>query len=209
MERKNPFALLFSYPLTWLVMACIIVIHLVYHFWFLPRPLFEVLAFGVDIALLVLWGILFLNSASFALRFNEMPYEKQSRELKRIIGQCPEGFRKPAMESIQLIDSINKEFRDQDYREELLLLVANVYRLTNEHKRLYARYVQFGTSDQKLQIKKILDQQVDSMNKIYDTLQTFSGNLTILAANVEQTAIATSELKHINAGLQEVIQSGI
>jgi hypothetical protein len=163
----------------------------------------------MDAAGLLFWSILFLNSESFRSRFNEMPYEKQGREIKRILASSPEAFKKPALQCISLIDNINKEFKDQEYRAEISLLTANIYRLTQEHNKLYTRYQTFGTQEQKLHIKKYIDQQVDSINKIYDTLQAFSGNLTILAASVEKTAVATNELKDINAGLQEVIQTGI
>jgi len=208
MQKKNPFATLIAYPFTWLVVFCIIICNAAYFAWFKPAPVYLLVLLGIDIVGFMTWFVLALKSSSFRKKFNEMPYEKQNKEIIRTLSGCPDSFKIPAMQCMTLIDQVNREFKNQDYQTELSLLVANIYSLTQDHKKLYNRFQTFGTPDQKRQMKVLIDQQVDSMRKIHDTLQTFSGNLTILAASAEKTAEATNELKYINEGLKEVIQSG-
>lgn len=207
MKRRNPFKIIFSFPFTWLVILLITIVHIGFNYWFRPPLFFNLIGFGVDLFLLGLWFPLVLRSRSFRKQFNTMPYEKQSKEILHSLADCPDSFKTPAVRSLELIENINKEFTNQDYQVEIGLLVSNIYQLTGNHKRLYKRFQTFGTPDQKQQMKKMLDQQVGSMQKILNTLQTFSGNMTILAANTEKAVEATNELKYINEGLKEVIQA--
>ena len=208
-KQRNPFVIIITYPLTWLVFVLIGAAHAFFNYWFQPPLFFNLAAFLADVIGLGFWFMLVLKSSAFRKQINEMPYERQSREIGHILTGCPENFRTPAKQCMVLIDNINKEFKDQDYRSELSLLVANIYHLAGEHKKLFTRYQTFGTPEQKQQMKTLISQQVDSIHKIHDTLQTFSGNLTILAANAEKTAEATNELKYINEGLKEVIQTNL
>jgi len=208
-KRKNPFAMILTYPLTWLVLILITAAHLLFNYWFTPPLFFNLAAFLADFLGIGFWIMMLFKSRAFQQQFNEMPYEKQSREIGRVLGACPENFKTPALQCMSLIDNINKEFTDQDYKSELSLLVANIYQLALEHSKLAARYQTFGTPEQKQHMKTLINQQVESIHKIHTTLQTFSGNLTILAANAEKTAEATNELKYINEGLKEVIRIGM
>jgi len=135
-----------------------------------------------------------------------MPYEEQINELKNILKECPPNFSDIAGKCIDLIQKVKKDFTDQHYSYEMDYMVSNILNLSENHKQLYQRYLNFGTEEQKQNMKVMLNSQIKSINNTLNTLKTFSGNLTLLDANAEKSAEAAGELKEINKSLKEVIE---
>jgi hypothetical protein len=119
---------------------------------------------------------------------------------------CPEPFRAPAVESLSLIERVSREFPGQTYSYELESMVSNIRELAVNYKTLWDRSQLFGDADQKKRMNAIMQGQLIALGNTLSTLKTFSGNLTLLAANEEQSQAATDQLKDINQGLKEVIE---
>ncbi|MBN1524111.1 MAG: hypothetical protein JW904_06510 [Spirochaetales bacterium] len=204
-ERK-PLKLLFTYPPTWMAVAAIFTVHILYTILFTPSLIWTIAAAVLDVAGFGLWGYLSFKSKAFQDHFNRMPYEDRNREILELLRSCPDTFRKPAEECISLLARINKEFPDQTYSAELGMMMANLRELSENHKILHERFLQFGNQEQKKRMESILAGQLEALKATLATLKTFSGNLTLLAVNEEQTQVATDELKYINQGLKEVIE---
>ena len=134
------------------------------------------------------------------------PHEEQINELKGILKSCPSDYRNIAGQCIDLIQKVKIDFADQQYSYEMDYMVSNILKLSENHKQLYQRYLNFGTEVQKQNMKAMLNNQMKSINNTLNTLNTFSGNLTILDANAEKSAETAGELKEINKSLQEVIK---
>lgn len=116
-------------------------------------------------------------------------------------------FRSPAEKSLVLIKKIADAFPDDTYSGETDLMLLNIQFLAESNVELYARIKSFGTKDQKQSMNSLLGSQINSINNTYETLQRFSGNLTLMDANVNEQALnQTSELKLINQGLQDTIK---
>lgn len=204
--KPKPIKSLFTYPLTWVAVAFTALLHGLFTLIFRPPLFWTLVAFGADLAALALWFVFAFKSEAFKKRFNRMPYESKSRELFPVIRACSPAFRSPAEEAVRMIERINAEFPDQTYSAELSLMLVNIQDLAGNHRRLFERAGHFGDADQKKRMDKILGSQVEAMKNTLATLKTFSGNLTLLAANVEQSRTATNELKDLNQGLKEVIE---
>ena len=134
------------------------------------------------------------------------PYEDKAKEIVDILKKCPNVFSKPARRCIDLIQKINQEFPGQSYSYELDLMLANIHNLAENNQTLYERSLEFGTQEQKGNMQAIISQQINAIKNTLNTLKSFSGNLTLIAASQEQSVVATDELKYINQGLQEVIE---
>lgn len=203
---NKPLKAFFSYPFTWVVITLIILVHGAFSFWFPPSLIMQAVAFGIDVFSLGLWFVLAFKSKAFRERYSRMPYEDKAKEIVHILKKCPNVFSKPAQRCIDLIQKINQEFPDQSYSYELDLMLANIHNLAENNQTLYERSLAFGTQEQKANMQAIINQQIKAINNTLNTLKSFSGNLTLIAANQEQSVVATDELKYINQGLQEVIE---
>ncbi len=205
-QKSKPFKAFFTYPLTYLVMALIILSHTAFTMWFLPPFLMQALILIIDIFSFSLWFVFTVKSKAFKQHLNTMPYEEQINELKNILKECPPNFSDIAGKCIDLIQKVKKDFTDQHYSYEMDYMVSNIVNLSENHKQLYQRYLNFGTEEQKQNMKVMLNSQIKSINNTLNTLKTFSGNLTLLDANAEKSAEAAGELKEINKSLKEVIE---
>lgn len=205
-NRSKPFKALFKYPLTYAVIFMIIVAHTAFTLWFLPSFFIHSLILITDIFLFSLWFVIIIKSEAFKNHLNKMPYEEQINELKTILKECPDNYSKLAGECIDIIQKVKTDFKDQQYSYEMDYMVSNVINLSENHKQLYQRYLNFGNEEQKQNMKTMLDSQMKSINNTLNTLKTFSGNLTLLEANTEKSAEAAGELKEINKSLKEVIE---
>jgi hypothetical protein len=123
-----------------------------------------------------------------------------------LVRDCPDEFRRPALESLSLIRRITSEFAGRAYQLELELMLSNIHHLTQSHHVLWNRSRQFGDRAQKEKMEALLADQVAAVNGALSTLRTFSGNLTLLEANEKQSRTAANQLKDINEGLKEVIK---
>lgn len=204
--KKNPFGALFTYPLTWAVTGLIAVLHVVFNLLFAPSMIFTIIAFAVDLAGFCTWFVIAFKSEDFKKHYNKMPYENRTKEIGEIVRSCPEPFRTPAVQSLSLIDKVTREFPGQTYSFELESMVSNIRELAVNYRTLAERSQHFGDADQKKRMESIMNGQLNALNNTLSTLKTFSGNLTLLAANEEQSQAATDQLKDINQGLKEVIE---
>jgi hypothetical protein len=206
MAKSKPFKALFTYPLTYAVIILIICAHTAFTLWFMPSVFMHGLVLIADVILFSLWFFLSIKSGAFKEHLNKMPYEEQISELKEILKECPQDYRKIAGACIELIQKVKADFKDQRYSYEMDYMVSNIINLSENHKQLYKRYLDFGNQEQKQNMKNILDSQMKSIANTLNTLKTFSGNLTLLDANAEKSAEAAGELKEINKSLKEVIE---
>jgi hypothetical protein len=164
------------------------------------------LAVGLDLAALLLWGMLALRSAAWRAWHNRLPYETTPRQVQKVLADCPPAFAIPARQCLELARHIFQEFTEAAMRHELDALTTNITRLAQAHHTLYLRAQRFGTSEQKAAMAAMLDKHVLSAENTLKTLQAFSGNLTLLSASVATDERATQELHFVNQGLQEVLQ---
>ncbi|RPJ07100.1 MAG: hypothetical protein EHM28_08330 [Spirochaetaceae bacterium] len=206
LSKKNPLGAIFTYPPTWAVIGLIAVFHLVFTLIFAPGMIFSIIALVVDFLGYCTWFVIAFKSEDFKKHFNKMPYENRTQEIGKVVAVCPEPFRKPASESLALIDRVTREFPDQTYSFELESMVSNIRELAVNYKTLADRAQHFGDADQKKRMESIMNGQINALNTTLSTLKTFSGNLTLLAASEEQSQAATDQLKDINQGLKEVIE---
>ncbi len=203
---SKPWKTFFSYPFTWLAAGLMTAVTAAFVLVFQPGILWLLVALGADGAGAALWFVVAFKSEAFKKRLNRMPYEDRGKEVAELVRDCPEQFRRPALESIELIRRIDNEFAGRAYRGELALMLSNIHELAQNHRTLWTRSRQFGDVAQKKKMDTMLEGQIAAVNGALATLRTFSGNLTLLEANEEGSRAATNELKDINEGLKEVIK---
>ncbi|MBN2351291.1 MAG: hypothetical protein JXD23_01895 [Spirochaetales bacterium] len=210
----NPWKTFFTYPPTWLAGAVIVGLHVAFSAVVQPTLLWTLAAFGADLAAAAGWLVLAFKSEAFRARLNRMPYENDGKETASLLGECPERFRRPALESVGLIGKINAEFPDRAYSAELDLMLMNIRELAKNHKTLWTRSQSFGNAAQRKEMEQILENQTATIASTLATLKTFSGNLTLLEADAAQTGNAVGlrnaagALKDLNSGLKEVLDDG-
>jgi len=164
------------------------------------------LALGFDLLALLLWGVLALRSEAWRSWHNRMPYEATPRQVRKVLTGCPPAFAIPARQCLELARHIFQEFTEAATRHELDILISNIARLAHAHHTLHLRAQRFGTPAQKAAMTAMLNKHIRSAENTLKTLQTFSGNLTLLSARVAIDERATQELYFVNQGLQEVLQ---
>ena len=196
----------FFYPFTLAVLSLITLSHVAFYYWFDPSFVIHLSAFIVDIISLLLWIYICIKSERFQLFINQMVSKRSLENLKYILSQCDENFKFPALECIQLSYEIGKNFSDHMNTQELINFLDNMSHIARDHMNLLNRSTRFGTENQKQRMISILNHQVDSMKSTLDTMRSFSGNLTLLSASLENHAMVARELRAINQGLHEVIQ---
>jgi hypothetical protein len=194
------------YPYTWAVLALILVTHLSFSWWFQPAPAMQRLAVGLDICALLLWSILAVRSEAWRAWHHRMPYETAPRQVQKVLADCPPAFAIPARQCLELARHISQEFTEAATRHELDALITNIARLARAHHTLHLRAQHFGTPEQKAAMAAMLQKHILSAENTLQTLQAFSGNLTLLSASVATDERATQELHFMNQGLQEVLQ---
>ena len=203
---SHPWKTFFSYPYTWLAAALLGALSAVFILLFQPGPVWMLILLAGDAAGAALWFVISFKSRAFRERLNRMPYEDKGREVSDLVRDCPDEFRRPALESIELIRRIEREFSGRAYSGELALMLSNLQDLARSNRTLWTRSRQFGDAAQKKRMEALLAGQVKAVDGALATLRTFSGNLTLLEANAERSQAATDELKYINEGLKEVIE---
>jgi hypothetical protein len=189
------------YPYTWAVLALILVTHLSFSWWFQPAPAMQRLAVGLD-----LFALLAVRSEAWRAWHNRMPYETTPRQVQKVLADCPSAFAIPARQCLELARHISQEFTEAATRHELDVLITNIARLAHAHHTLHLRAQHFGTPEQKAIMAAMLQKHILSAENTLQTLQTFSGNLTLLSASVATDERATQELHFMNQGLQEVLR---
>jgi hypothetical protein len=174
--------------------------------WFTPPLLMQMLAVGIGIILLASWPVIFLRSQAFREIAQQLPYKADVHALHTVLKSCSDGFRKPALECLALLDRTRQEFQSQTFHSELDRIFQNLYDLSRNHVQLYTRVQKFGTAEQKRTMQHLLQQQVTSVQNSLTTLKAFSGNLTLLDTNPDDYKQMGNDLKAINDELQHVIQ---
>jgi hypothetical protein len=202
----KPWKTFFSYPFTWAAAGLMIAATMAFIVVLQPGLLWLLAVLGADAAGLALWFVMAFKSKHFQKRLNRMPYEDRGKEVETLVRDCPEEFRRPALESLTLIRRITSEFAGRAYRLELELMLSNIHHLAQSHRTLWSRSRQFGDRAQKEKMDAMLADQITAVNGALSTLRTFSGNLTLLEANEKHSRAATNQLKDINEGLKEVIK---
>jgi hypothetical protein len=204
--RKHTIQSFFTYPFTWLCLTLILVFHLLFQFWFNPSlPILLVLISG-DFLLVSLWIILAFHSKAFKNYCMKKPEMERYNELNSIFKDCPDNFKNPAEECVELIRKMKDEFSDMHYDYEMDEMLLNIKILAENHRELYLRYLKFGTRKQKTEMKALLDSQVSSIQNTLTTLKSFSGNLSLLDAETSGGLNPISELKYTNEDLKKAIE---
>jgi hypothetical protein len=198
--------ILLRYPFTWAVCGLVVVTHLGFDWWFQPSLAMQGLLVVMDAMALGLWLALALNSLALRTWYQRSPYDIARQQTQQFLALCPATFADPARQCLNLAHQIYREFTDTPYRDELDVLLTNLAQLAENHATLHSRAQQFGTPEQKAVMAAILQRQVTSMQQTLQTLQTLSGHLTLLSAQVARNDMALRELQSINQGLHEVIQ---
>src|SRR5437870_13295087 len=88
-------------PLTWAVLALILVTHLSFSWWFQPAPAMQSLAGGLDTFAVLLWGVLALQSEAFRAFHNRMPSATPPRQVQKVLADCPPAFALPARQCLE------------------------------------------------------------------------------------------------------------
>jgi len=202
----RPGKILLVYPYTWAVLALILGTHLSFSWWFQPAPVMQGLAVGLDTFAIFLWGMLALRSEAWRALYNRMPYETTPRQVQKVLTECPPAFAIPARQCLELAQHISQEFTEDTSRHELDALIHNITHLAHAHRTLHLRAQRFGTPEQKAAMAAMLHKHIVSAETTLKTLQSFSGNLTLLSASVATDERATQELHFMNQGLQEVLE---
>ena len=203
MNKVIPFI---TYPFSLLVILILVVSVVGFFFFFIPDFLMSVTVIATAFFLFIFWFIIGLQSSDYVRWLNKTP-SGVSRKLTKIIKRTEPGFRESASACQVLIKKINEEFADLDYRSELSTMQINLLHLARSNQELYHRSRSFGVQEQKSKMQDLLDRHVTSIRNAFDTLKTFSGNLTIMdAANDTNAYNQNRELRYINQGLQEIIK---
>src|SRR5437867_8470310 len=92
----RPCRTLVLYPYSWVVLALILVTHLSFSWWFQPAPAMQRLAAGLDTLAVLLWGVLALQSEAWRALHNRVPYEPTTRQVQKLLADCPPAFALPA-----------------------------------------------------------------------------------------------------------------
>lgn len=135
-----------------------------------------------------------------------MPYATTTRQVQKLLAECPPAFAIPARRGLALVQHISQEFTETASRHELDALRSNIAHLAYAHRTLHLRAQRFGTPEQKAAMARMLQKHIVSVENTLQTLQSFSGNLTLLSASVATDEHAIQELHFLNQGLQEVLQ---
>ncbi|MBM3222781.1 MAG: hypothetical protein FJZ47_03115 [Candidatus Tectomicrobia bacterium] len=140
------------------------------------------------------------------LRYNRTPDEPTDWQTRQVLAACPPDFAGPAEQCLALLQHITQEFTETASQRELDVLRQNLASLASAHRTLHLRSQRFGTPAQQAAMATMLRTQVASVHTTLQSLQAFSGNLTLLAARVDTDTRATQELHFLNQGLQAVLQ---
>jgi hypothetical protein len=197
---------LMRYPLTWLVLVLVALTHGSFSWWFQPAAAMQWLALGIDAGAVLLWGGLAGRSAAFQAWHTHLLYDTTMRQAQDLLAACPEAFALPAHQCLALLQQIGQEFTEAASQQELATLIRNVAQLAQAHHTLHLRAQRFGTPEQKSAMTAMLQRHIVSITDTLTTLQAFSGNLTLLSANVAADQGALQELHFLNEGLQAVLQ---
>ena len=207
MERRpNVIKTLFTYPFTWMALAVLALLEVIFFWWFTPPLLMKVVFVGTGAAMAILWPVLFLTSATFRQLAQQLPYKANVHSLAAVLKSCSPAFQKPAQECLALLDRTRQEFQSRTFHNELDRIFQNLYDLSQNHAQLYTRVQKFGTAEQKRTMQHLIQQQVQSVENSLNSLKTFSGNLTLLDTNPGDYEQMGNDLKAINDELQHVIQ---
>ena len=103
----RPCKTLVLYPLTWVVLALIMLTHLSFAWWFQPTPVMQSLAAVIDIFAVLLWGVLALQSTAWRALDSRMPYETTTRQVQKLLAECPAAFAIPARRCLELAQHIS------------------------------------------------------------------------------------------------------
>ncbi|MGE3535802.1 MAG: hypothetical protein AB7N91_00030 [Candidatus Tectimicrobiota bacterium] len=197
---------LLGYPLSWLIVVLISATHLAFAWWFQPGLLLHALASLLDAGALVLWGALVWEAPDFRQRVTRWSAVAPTRQARRLVAACPEAFAAPASQCLDLVEHIYQEFAETESRRALDTLTHTLAELAQAHATLHSRAQRFGTQAQKTHMASMLQKHLTSVRTTLQTLQAFSGNLTLLSASSAADERATQELHFINQGLQDVLQ---
>lgn len=198
--------ILLSYPLTWLVFGLIAVTHVSFSWWFEPAPAIQALASALDAVAVLLWGLLARRSEALRALSSDLAHAMTAGHVQDTLADCPVAFAAPARQCLDLVQHISREFTEAASRRELAALLTNIAQLARAHRTLHLRAQRFGTPEQRASMAAMLQRHIVSVEHTLQTLQAFSGNLTLLAASVDTGVPATQELHFINQGLHEVLQ---
>lgn len=203
---SEPFKVFLRYPFTWIVGILIVATHAGFAWWFQPSWLMHGMALAIDVGMALVWLVLAMRSEALATLSQRMPYTALSRQVQQALQDCPPAFATPATTCLALAHNIRHEFADTIYRHELDALLANLASLAENHRQLALRAQQFGTPQQRQTMRALLARQTASVEQTLQTLQTLSGHLTLLSANIGHDENSLQTLQFLNQGLQEVIQ---
>jgi len=197
---------LFAFPFTWGVLAALLVAEWGFLWWFEPPLPMTLLVVVLGVVLLVIWPVLFLRSEMFQRLYSQMPYETEIDNLEEILASCPEAFKAPALHTVTLVDQVRQEFEHNPFEQDLDGILLNLVNLGKNHLQLHSRSQTFGTVQQKQEMELLLQKQVEAVEASLNSLQAFSGNLTLLEVDPAAGEGMGSELAIINEELQKAVR---
>ena len=197
---------LLQYPATWGGVLVVVLAHTGFNWWFSPSLSIQIIAGLLDAFCLVLLATIILKSDAFLELYQHRKYQSAMRAVSAIFAHCMDEFRTAAQACLTLSQRLHADFKNEPCMHEFEEFLYNITTMAENHRKLYLRSQQFGTAAQKEKMQALLDRQIHSMQQTLENLQAFSGNLTIMSARLEKSALAAKELQFINQGLQEVIQ---
>ncbi|HOV15497.1 MAG TPA: hypothetical protein PK771_14515, partial [Spirochaetota bacterium] len=178
--------ILFSYVYSWFVLGLLFLTDILFIIIFQPPLVLSLSLLPLNLILIILWGLLQIKSPYFILQSNNILQRINIGELNRILNRCNPDFKQKAASILKLLGTITEEFKEKHSLEEIDSLVDNLFLLSENNKILYQRHRQFGTAKQKSIMEDKINQQINSLGEIYQMLQAFSGNLTLLEANFNE-----------------------
>jgi hypothetical protein len=187
---------------TWIALALLTAATAFFYIWFSPGFVMTGLVIFLAIGLFYYWSVLSLKSQAVAIRFQE-----KIGNLPSLIKDCSTKYGSVANSCLNLIRKMYKQFPDENGMGELDILIGNIQQLTLSNVELFRREKDFGTEAQKQKMQQLLERQYESISTTLKTLEQYSGNLTLLDANIQNTgSSAPAELQMINTSLEDAIK---
>jgi hypothetical protein len=188
-----------AYPPTWLAAVVLLILETALMLWFQPGLVMTVLLAVVGLACLSLWVIMLLRSPAFLM-------DTSRKELEKRLSGCDSDFCQVALDCWTAAERIKQEFRSRGFTGDIDEALANLGRLTDTHVALRSRYETFGDVEQKLEMRRRIQEQIKHAELTRESLLRLGGNIVLLEANSINRQEINAELRAINDGLEGAIR---
>ena len=200
MPRLQPYAKkIVTYPPTWWAIVIVLVLEAAVLSWFQPGPLVIATVAFLGIACLVVWVVILLRSKVFLSAASRRAFEA------RLAGSSSE-FGPVALDCWRAAERIKQEFNAKGFSDDVDAALANLVKLTDNHVKLYSLCERFGDDEQKREMHRRIEKQVEHVETTRNGLLRLGGNIVLLEANAMNQDEIGAELRTINAGLEDAIR---